>query len=161
MAVPIIMLLVLYRRSREIMFNIFASLTTSGMIFTVSSVLCLIFKTAQRFDISPQVYSQAFGNAVKGSCFISIIFGLLLTGISIFVNVKITKSLDSKSNNKQLKTGRQLSLPVYFTLTYIIVLNNILYIIIYNIEIWGKQTVFRLFIEQIYYFSAWNNCCFI
>ena len=29
MAVPIIMLLVLYRRSREIMFNIFASLTTS------------------------------------------------------------------------------------------------------------------------------------
>ena len=96
MAVPIIMLLVLYRRSREIMFNIFASLTTSGMIFTVSSVLCLIFKTAQRLDISPQVYSQAFGNAVKGSCFISIIFGLLLTGITIFVNVKITKSLDSK-----------------------------------------------------------------
>ena len=78
------------------MFNIFASLTTSGMIFTVSSVLCLIFKTAQRFDISPQVYSQAFGNAVKGLCFISIIFGLLLTGITIFVNVKITKSLDSK-----------------------------------------------------------------
>ena len=96
MAVPIIMLLVLYRRSREIMFNIFASLTTSGMIFTVSSVLCLIFKTAQRLDISPQVYSQAFGNAVKGLCFISIIFGLLLTGITIFVNVKITKSLDSK-----------------------------------------------------------------
>lgn len=39
-------------------------------------------------------------------------------------------------------------------LTYIIVLNNILYIIIYNIEICGKQAVFRLFIEQIYYFSA-------
>ena len=55
---------------------------------------------------------------------------------------------------RQSKTGKQLSLPVYFTLTYIIVLNNILYIIIYNIEICGKQTVFRLFIEQIYCFSA-------
>ena len=47
-----------------------------------------------------------------------------------------------------------LMLAGFFTLIYIIVLNNILYIIIYNIEIRGKQTVFRLFIEQIYCFSA-------
>lgn len=95
-ALPIILLLVLFRRSREIMFNIFAAFTLSGLTFTVSGIASLIAKVAQNLDISPQIYQVAFGTAAKGACIVSIVLGVLLTAISVFANVEITKSLDSK-----------------------------------------------------------------
>ena len=95
-ALPIILLLILFRRSREIMFNIFASFTLSGLTFTVSGIASLIAKVAQNLNISPQIYQVAFASAARGACIVSIILGVLLTAISVFANVKITKSLDSK-----------------------------------------------------------------
>lgn len=93
---PVILLLILFRRSREIMFNIFAAFTLSGLTFTISGIASLIAKVAQNPNISPQIYTAAFATAAKGACIVSIVFGVLLTAISVFANVKITKSLDSK-----------------------------------------------------------------
>lgn len=95
MAVPAMLMLILFRRSREILFNIFAAFTISGMSFTISAIASLIVKVGQNLSISPQIYSYAFGNAAKGACVVSIVFGVLLTAASVFANVKITKSLDS------------------------------------------------------------------
>ena len=50
----------------------------------------------QRVNISPQIYQTAFTSAVNGACYVSIVLGVLIAAISVFANVKITKSLDSK-----------------------------------------------------------------
>ena len=95
-ALPIILLLVLFRRSREIMFNIFAAFTVTGFTFTAAGIASLIARISQGLNISPQIYQTAFTSAVNGACCVSIVLGVLLAAISVFANVKITKSLDSK-----------------------------------------------------------------
>ena len=95
-ALPIILLLVLFRRSREIMFNIFVAFTVTGFTFTAAGIASLIARISQELNISPQIYQTAFTSAVNGACCVSIVLGVLLAAISVFANVKITKSLDSK-----------------------------------------------------------------
>ena len=95
-ALPIILLLVLFRRSREIMFNIFVAFTVTGFTFTAAGIASLIARISQGLNISPQIYQTAFTSAVNGACYVCIILGVLLAAISVFANVKITKSLDSK-----------------------------------------------------------------
>lgn len=94
--VPLVLFIILFRRSLDVAFNLFSALTISGMTFITSGIASLIAKVGLH-DITPQIYQQAFYDCVKGACFVSIIFGVLLTAISVFANVKITKELDRKS----------------------------------------------------------------
>ena len=87
-ALPIILLLVL--------FNIFVAFTVTGFTFTAAGIASLIAKISQGLNISPQIYQTAFTSAVNGACCVCIVLGVLLAAISVFANVKITKSLDSK-----------------------------------------------------------------
>lgn len=97
--VPTVLFIILFRRSLDVAFNLFSALTISGMTFITSGIASLIAKVGLH-DITPQIYQQAFYDCVKGACFVSIVFGVLLTAISVFANVKITKELDRKSISK-------------------------------------------------------------
>ena len=88
--------ILLFRRSREIMFNIFVAFTVTGFTFTAAGIASLIARISQGLNISPQIYQTAFTLAVNGACCVCIVLGVLLAAISVFANVKITKSLDSK-----------------------------------------------------------------
>lgn len=92
--VSIIVLLILHRKSKDIMFNIFAALTLQGFAFIVSGILSLIFKVGQNIAISPQIYADAFADCAKGACVVSIIFGVISSALSLCANISITKKSD-------------------------------------------------------------------
>ena len=97
--VPLVLLIILFRRSLDVTFNVFAALTLSGLTFVASGIASLIAKVGLH-NISPAIYRQAFYNCVKGACYISIVFGAVLTVVCVIANIKITKSLDKNYLSK-------------------------------------------------------------
>ncbi len=97
--VPLVLFIILFRRSLDVAFNFFSALTLSGLSFVVSGIASLIAKFGLH-DITPAIYQQAFYSCVKGACYISIIFGAVLTIISVIANIKITKALDRNNLSK-------------------------------------------------------------
>ncbi len=96
--VSMVLFIILFKNSLNASFNIFSALTLSGLTFITTGVASLITKLGLH-DITPAVYQQAFYDCIKGACIVSIVFGVVLTAVSVFANVKITKKLDSKNIN--------------------------------------------------------------
>lgn len=87
---PVALLLSLYRRNYEIYFNINAAFTLQGLIFMFSAIGCLILRVWQNVGLSPAAYADAYAKAVQGACAVGLVFGALLTAISLFFNIRIT-----------------------------------------------------------------------
>lgn len=90
--VPIVLLLILFKKTKDIMFYIFSSLTVQGFSFITLSLASLIFKIGQNVNITPAIYAEAFADSAKGACIIFLIFGAILSAVALYFNVKITKS---------------------------------------------------------------------
>ncbi|MGN1328201.1 MAG: hypothetical protein ACI4V4_00710 [Eubacterium sp.] len=96
MLFPIVLLLLVYNKSKDILLNVSSAFITEGITLVFTGAAGLLLKWGV-FDIYPLIYAQATSSVIRSVFVILMIIGGVIVAGFTFFNVAVSKKQDKKN----------------------------------------------------------------
>lgn len=77
--IPVTLIFIMFKKVDAILIHIFPGFIASGLTLFITGICGLLFRFGQGAVITPDIYAEALGNAVKGMFVIALLFGAVLS----------------------------------------------------------------------------------
>lgn len=100
MIIPIILILVLYNKSYDILLRILSAFTATGITTMITSIVCLIAVSGSTPKISPEIYADAARNSVQGALLAALLTGTVIGIGTLIANITITDKIKNTPSDR-------------------------------------------------------------